>query len=342
MDSLIEDALKDLFSQLTEPLQTTVTSKERRDAIADEIQTGGFTDLLLPQEAAGAGITLFEAIPLLKLEGFYNLPVPFAQTAVTRAWEHRHNIALPEGMTAYAAVASKPDTQRHSVTVHKAWYGDWAHMLIVKGNDCYLARSGTGQVQHQYEGNLFAALSWPEQSLEHLEVSPQATAELSRLCLFSMAATIVGAMEKTFEMTVEYAGERKQFGRSVSKFQAVQHQISEMAEHVCAAGMALQLAGDTGSTTLAAPAAEPLAIAQYQIAHIADRVADIAHAVHGAIGISQDYPLHHYTRRIRECKSCYGSSHYWAALIGDRILNGHQDTLLSALTQAQAGRQQHQ
>lgn len=342
MDSLIEDALKDLFGQLTKSSQTTVTSKEQRDAVADEIQAGGFTDLLLPQEAAGTGITLFEAIPLLKLEGFYNLPVPFAQTVVTRAWAHSHNIALPEGMTGYAAIASKPDAQQRSATLHKAWYGDWAHMLIVRGNDCYLACRGTGQVQYQYEGNLFAAISWPEERLERLEVGPQAAAELSRLCLFSMAATIVGAMEKAFEMTVKYAGERKQFGRPVSKFQAVQHQISEMAEHVCAAGMALQMAGETGSAVLAAPAAEPLAIAQYQIAHIADRISDIAHAVHGAIGISQDYPLHHYTRRIRECKSCYGSSHHWAALIGDRILNRHHDTLLSALTQVQPGRRQHQ
>lgn len=338
MDSLIEDALKDLFGQLTKPSQDTIISKEQRDAIADEIQAGGFIDLLLPQEAAGTGIMLFEAIPLLKLEGIYNLPVPFTQTVVTRAWAHRHNIVLPDGMTGYAAIASKPDAQQRSVTLHKAWYGDWAHMLIVKGSDCYLARSGTCQVLHQYEGNLFAAISWPEESLERLEIGPQAAEELSRLGLFSMAATIVGAMEKTFEMTVEYAGERRQFGRPVSKFQAVQHQISEMAEHVCAAGMALQMAGDTGS---AAPAAEPLAIAQYQIAHVSDRVADIAHAVHGAIGISQDYPLHRYTRRIRECKSCYGSSHYWAAVIGDRILNRHHDTLLSALTQAQPGHQKH-
>ncbi|HLU02322.1 MAG TPA: acyl-CoA dehydrogenase family protein [Advenella sp.] len=334
MDTLLEDALGELFRHLTAEAspELEMTADQRRQ-IANEIDASGFADLLLPQAAGGSGISLREAMALLKMEGYYNLPVPFAQTVVARAWAHAHNVALPKGTCSYAGTALQMDTQTRSITLHKAWHGQWIdHMLIATKQQCFLAHRHDRQILHAYHGGLFAAVAWPQQTLTPLELDEHATHDLLHLSVLAMLAVTVGAMEKAFALTVDYASQRQQFGRPVSRFQAVQHQISEMAEHVCAADMALQMAADAEGSALTTPDFQQLAIAQFQIAHIADNIADIAHAIHGAIGISQEYPLHRYTRRIRECKSCFGSAQYWAAEIGRRILHKNSDSLFAVLT----------
>jgi len=337
MDTLLEDALGELFRRVTSDASPgrQITADQRKET-SNEIDASGFADLLLPQAAGGSGISLYEAIILLKMEGYYNVPIPFAQTVITRAWAHAHSVSLPEGTFSYASSALQMDAQTCSATLHKAWHGHWVdHMLIATEQQCFLAHSHDRRILQTYQGDLFAAVAWPAKGLTRLDLREHAAHDLLNFSVFAMLAATVGAMEKAFELTLDYAAQRQQFGRPVGKFQAVQHQISEMAEHVCAADMALQMAAVTGGNALCAPTSQQLAIAQFQIAHIADRIADIAHAIHGAIGISQEYPLHHYTRRIRECKSCFGSAQYWAAEIGQHILHKNNDTLLAILTSAQ-------
>lgn len=334
MDTLLEDALGELFGHLTSGASPgrQITAEQRRE-ISNEIDASGFADLLLPQAAGGSGISLYEAVALLKMEGYHNVPIPFAQTVVIRAWAHAHSVDLPDGMFSYASAALQVDAQARSATLHKAWHGHSVdHMLIATDQQCFLAHSQDRRILQAYHGGLFAAVAWPVQSLSRLDLHEQAAQDLFNLSVFAMLAVTVGAMERAFELTLDYAAQRQQFGRPVSKFQAVQHQISEVAEHVCAADMALQMAATNNDNAVTAPNSQQLAIAQFQIAHIADRIADIAHAIHGAIGISQEYPLHQYTRRIRECKSCFGSAQYWAAEIGQHILNKNNDTLFAILT----------
>ena len=50
---------------------------------------------------------------------------------------------------------------------------------------------------------------------------------------------MVGAMEKIINLSIDYCSQRVQFGRSLSKFQAIQHQISEMAVELAASNAAL-------------------------------------------------------------------------------------------------------
>ena len=131
------------------------------------------------------------------------------------------------------------------------------------------------------------------------------------------------------EMTLEYANQRQQFGRPLSKFQAIQHQISVLAEQVWAARMAAQIACNSNGYL---PDPNLLAIAKYQVSFVSDQVADIAHAVHGAIGITEEYALHFYTRRVREFKSEAGTQSYWARELGRYVLKQEGESVLSMLT----------
>jgi acyl-CoA dehydrogenase len=132
------------------------------------------------------------------------------------------------------------------------------------------------------------------------------------------AGEMAGAMLAVQAMTVEYALTRKQFGREIGRFQAIQHQLAVMAEETTAARIAAEAA------FVGAPAAvseRRAAAAKIRCGQAATRVAAIAHAVHGAIGVSEEYALHPLTRRLRTLGRAHGGESWWAARLGDWALS---------------------
>ena len=87
-------------------------------------------------------------------------------------------------------------------------------------------------------GAIYVAASQeaPEGPVTDWEKVPFKTADVRRATGAAIAAALlVGAMERAFEITVAFANDRTQFGRPIGKFQAVQQQISVMAEQTFAA-----------------------------------------------------------------------------------------------------------
>jgi alkylation response protein AidB-like acyl-CoA dehydrogenase len=124
---------------------------------------------------------------------------------------------------------------------------------------------------------------------------------------------MAGAMERLVEMTVDYAQTRRQFGREIGKFQAVQQQIALMAETSVAARMA------AGAAFVGTPLELPIlraAVAKMQCGMAAQVVCSIAHAVHGAIGISHEFSLHQLTGRLHAWRMAHGAESYWARRLG--------------------------
>jgi len=97
-----------------------------------------------------------------------------------------------------------------------------------------------------------------------------------------------------------------------------------MAEQVWAARMAAQLAFQ-GNDGLPRPLLA--ALGKARASQAVPRVADIAHAVHGAIGVTEEYDLQLYTRRLREWRLAAGSESYWHDRIGADALSSRSDAL---------------
>jgi acyl-CoA dehydrogenase len=57
-----------------------------------------------------------------------------------------------------------------------------------------------------------------------------------------------------------------------------------------------------------------------------------AHQVHGAMGMTQEYPLHHFSRRLWAWRSEYGDEQYWAAPLGGAVAAGGADSLYPTIT----------
>jgi alkylation response protein AidB-like acyl-CoA dehydrogenase len=159
--------------------------------------------------------------------------------------------------------------------------------------------------------------------LEQALVAGGGAAETARaLAAATTAALMAGAMAAVEAMALEYASTRKQFGREISKFQAVQHQLAVLAEEAAAARMAAQAA------FVGAPLAiSPLraGVAKARCGQAALQVAAIAHAVHGAIGVSQEYPLHPLTRALHKGRLAHGGEGWWARRLGAWALAERED-----------------
>ncbi|WP_046112487.1 acyl-CoA dehydrogenase family protein [Aquincola tertiaricarbonis] len=123
------------------------------------------------------------------------------------------------------------------------------------------------------------------------------------------SALIAGAGAQVLAMAIAHAQQRVQFGKPIGTFQAVQHQLAVMAEQACSARMAAQMAfaaeGIRPDRTLAA-------MAMSVAGEAAAVLAASAHAVHGAIGVTAEFDLQLYTRRLLAWRTAAGSPGHWA------------------------------
>jgi acyl-CoA dehydrogenase len=170
------------------------------------------------------------------------------------------------------------------------------------------------------------------------EVAPAAPgidqAALYRRGALARAMMMAGAMERALDTAVNYAQERKQFGRPISKFQAVQQNLAVMAGQVAAAGAA----ADAGCEALSIddPAKQEflVAIAKTRVGDAATLASEIAHQVHGAIGFTKEYSLQLSTRRLWSWRDEFGGEAEWAAKVGAYVCAGGADALWPTLTEA--------
>jgi acyl-CoA dehydrogenase len=138
-----------------------------------------------------------------------------------------------------------------------------------------------------------------------------------------LAAAISGAADKALEMTAAYAGERTQFGKPIGRQQAIQQQLAVMAEDCVSVRLAVEVAGGEATWPEALRAAAAKAIASAA----APRIANTAHCVHGAIGISAEYDLQLYTRRLHEWRLAGGAEGRWNREIGHAMIASHAPVL---------------
>jgi alkylation response protein AidB-like acyl-CoA dehydrogenase len=125
-----------------------------------------------------------------------------------------------------------------------------------------------------------------------------------------VAADSLGAMVRMLDMTVEYSGQRRQFGSAIGAFQAVQHAAAQMLVDVEAARSIVYLAAEAVDS--GHPEAELYAAAaKAQVTAAGTRCADSALTVHGAIGYTWEYDLQLSYKRAWLDRELAGSPTVW-------------------------------
>jgi acyl-CoA dehydrogenase len=317
----IEDILKD---QCTPAAVRAIEAGGSPASLWDAIANAGFLELLAPEADGGAGLSLAELFPVLTTLGRYATPVPIAQSIAARAFLSG-KAEIPAGMLTLASAYRR--TSDGQITCPITPFGMLADHVLAddEGTLVLLPCDGAQRSSVQVHGSLSATLTW-EAGVKAVPIARIAGVG-SALPVFGAAlhaALLSGAMSRVFEMTLQYANDRSQFGKSIGKFQAIQHQISVMAEHVAAASIAAE-AAFSGDGPM--PVLLPGAIAKSRTSEATVLVASIAHAVHGAIGITEEYDLQLLTRRLHEWRMAHGSEAYWNMIVGRSVLASELPTV---------------
>jgi alkylation response protein AidB-like acyl-CoA dehydrogenase len=125
--------------------------------------------------------------------------------------------------------------------------------------------------------------------------------------LAAACAEAVGVMDKTMDVTVEYMNTRKQFNTTLATFQALRHRVADMK-------MQLELGRSMSyyaSLKLNAPTAErrrAMARAKYQLGTSMRFVGQQAVQLHGGIGVTDEYIVSHYFKKLTQLEMAFGDS----------------------------------
>jgi acyl-CoA dehydrogenase len=138
-------------------------------------------------------------------------------------------------------------------------------------------------------------------------------------------ALIAGALDRLYEIAVEHANERRQFGRPIGSFQAVQQHLVTIAQQVALAGVA-------ADATARRPDGFEVAAGKLLANRAALSAGRAAHQVLGARGTTLEHPLGRLTRRLWAWRSEYGDEHHWSTRLGAAVAQGGADSLYPAIT----------
>ncbi|KAF0808325.1 acyl-CoA dehydrogenase [Alcanivorax xiamenensis] len=141
---------------------------------------------------------------------------------------------------------------------------------------------------------------------------------------------IAGALATVLDMTVQYAGERVQFGKPIARQQAIQQQLAVLATQAAVAAGAADMAVDAFHD----PRRQSLiAAAKARCGEAAGQALAIAHQVHGAIGMTREYRLNLYSRRLWSWRDEFGGERYWQVRLGEQVLARGADGLWPFITE---------
>jgi alkylation response protein AidB-like acyl-CoA dehydrogenase len=134
----------------------------------------------------------------------------------------------------------------------------------------------------------------------------------------SIAALAVGLAQGAYEAALKYSKQRKQFGRFISEFQAIQHKLADMATSIEAARVLTQRAAwmkDQGMRVT-----KESSMAKLFASEIAVDVADEAVQIHGGYGFIKEYGVEKFYRDVKLCTIGEGTSEIQKMVIARQLL----------------------
>ena len=321
----------------------------------EEMAELGWPGLALPEEWGGQGLGIIELAVLFEEMGYALAPSPLLSTTVAglalaangtdeqrERWlrplasgEARGTIALFDAGTT-AAIGSfemeaKADGDRvvldgEKVLVIDAATADFFLVATADGRR-HLVERGAEGVSVTAESSIDLTRRLYSVRFDGVRVGAEATLTggqedylpvLWRACI-AIAAESTGLAQRTMEMAVEYAKDRRQFGRPIGAYQAVSHRCAQMlleTENSRSAVYGAAWAAD------AEPESLPLAASMAK-AYASDagwRVPDASIQVHGGIGFTWEHDLHFFLKRGKANATTFGDARWHRGRVADLVL----------------------
>jgi len=135
-----------------------------------------------------------------------------------------------------------------------------------------------------------------------------------------IGAQMLGLAQGAWNHAAKYAQERKQFGKAIAEFQAVQFSLAEMATDIEATRLLVYNAARLKDAKI--DYVREAAMAKYFASQVAERVASQAVEIYGGYGFVKEYPVEKYYRDAKIGKIYEGTSNMQLATIGKLVLGG--------------------
>lgn len=134
----------------------------------------------------------------------------------------------------------------------------------------------------------------------------------------SIAALSLGMARGALDAAVDYAQQRKQFGKAISEFQAIQFKFADMATELDAAWLLTMRAAKMKDAGMRVT--RESAMAKLYASEAACRICDAGVQIHGGYGFIKDYPAEKFYRDVRLCPIGEGTSEIQRMVIAREIL----------------------
>jgi acyl-CoA dehydrogenase len=296
----------------------------------------------VPEDRGGAGGTVADGVAVLGVAGRHAAPIPLAETGLLAGWL-LSAAGLPVGHGPNTLVPGRAEDDLSLVgdrlhgAAHRVAWARAAERIValVDGKVVAIAPSRARiEPVSNLAGEPRDTVVFEGAAVDEVVDAPagiDADALLFRGAL-TRAALMAGALLAMSELTVEYTSERRQFGQAVGRFQAVQLHLVRCAEEAALVDLSVQVAAreaDRGDARFEIASAKLLAD---DAARVATRA---AHQAHGAIGMTQEYALHHLSRRLWAWRAEYGDR-TWPERLGRAVVTTGPDNLYRVIVEGSA------
>jgi acyl-CoA dehydrogenase len=319
------------------------------------VAEAGLPWISVPEAAGGDGGDLGDALAVMRVVGRHGLPLPLAETGVLAGW--LRSVSGLEVARVPATVASAGDLEWYDGTARGAArlvaWARAAEQIVTLVPDPQgtaaapvVAVLATADLRIEHHVNIAGE---PRDTVFFDGAPPLASASagpgvsaatLRRRGALTRVVLMAGAIRRICDITVRYTAERHQFGRPLARFPAVQQHVVHIAQQAAMLEMAADLAGAAAVADpgLTGPAAEFQVASAKVVAHDAAMIAtSAAHQAHGAMGMTQEYPLQYLTRRMWAWTREYGTGAQAADEVGALVASAGVDALWPMIASATTG-----
>jgi alkylation response protein AidB-like acyl-CoA dehydrogenase len=281
------------------------------DAVWSELCELGWPGIFIGEEHGGQGLGTVELIILMEELGYALAPLPFLSNAAaglvlnaagSDEQKERWLPGIASGEARGTVGLLKEDGEAKLVPD-----ADSAEVILLLGHDgARIVERGQADVEPVDTMDATRRFSRVLGGDAGEALEGDRVPGISRTAA-ALAAELTGIAQRAMEMSVEYARDRKQFGRPIGSYQAVSHRCAQMLLETEGARSASYYAAWCGD---AEPETLPLAACMAK-AYASDagwRVCTAALQVHGGIGFTWEHDLHFFLKRARVDGMLYGSA----------------------------------
>jgi acyl-CoA dehydrogenase len=338
VDQAVVDMMGGVFAEYRETHPPTAVA-ERDVQLWHALDDLGLVRLTGAEGSGGSAAGWYEAAELLSAAVRNGVRIPLAEHDLLACWL-LDALGMPTGDGAVRTVCL---LNERGVAMDVPWVSGADRVVMVwRSDDGHHAadvptatldltpgRNLIGEPRHTV-----AAGPAARSASAGVPVDPTLVEQLRLKSALVRAIQVCAALDRALDLSIEHATSRIQFGRPLSRFQALQNLIADIAAEAALARSATEAAlGVAVASQWSGPnVAFLVAAARSCAGHASSVVVRNAHQVHGAIGTTREHRLHEFTRAALAWRSEFGSVRYWDEWLTDAALSAGSTGLWSLIT----------